>query len=59
VASSFSDTPLPQWYVEFLVCREMSWTYRELDETPTDRVRQVVAALEIEERAANWGNPGE
>ena len=43
---------LPLEYVEFLLCREMGWTFRELEEQPGRRVQQAFMYLE-EEAAAH------
>ncbi|HDR8003431.1 hypothetical protein ACS2BX_25940 [Bacillus cereus group sp. BceL300] len=43
----YSDTT-PMEYAEFALCREMGWTFNQLDEQPAWRVEQAFLFLERE-----------
>lgn len=48
--AGYSDkAPLP--YAEFALCREMCWTFDELERQPTWRVMQAFDFLDAEARA--------
>lgn len=38
----------PLEYAEFLLCREMKWTFAELEEQPAERIQQAFAFLDLE-----------
>ncbi len=46
--------PTPLEYAEFLLCREMGWTFEELEEQPAHRVREAFLFLEEEGKARKW-----
>jgi hypothetical protein len=38
----------PLEYAEFALCREMGWTFNELEEQPTERIEQAFLFIERE-----------
>ena len=44
-------TGVPPEYVEFTICREMGWTFTEMEAQPAWRVEQTLAFLQEEARA--------
>ncbi len=43
-------TRVPAEYAEFQLCREMGWSYLQLERTPAHRVQEALEFLRVEGR---------
>lgn len=47
--SEFNDTPLPEWFTDYILMRRTGWTYTELDAQPDYRIAQLLTMFALED----------